>query len=162
MDIVGSAERTGLPNQSVDFILCTQVLEHTRAPWLSMREFARILRPGGMALISVPHVWFFHPHPFDYWRMTSQGLRALCDEGGLRVIELRAQGGSAAALFQVVNFLVFGVLGRAGAPVYAAMNALGLLLNHLVKDTRFALNHSCLAAKHPLGPATGAIPEDWR
>lgn len=156
VDIVGSAEHTGLPDESVDLVLCTQVLEHTRAPWSAMREFARILRPGGVVLISAPHVWFFHPHPSDYWRMTSQGLRALCDEGGLDVVDLRAQGGSAAALFQVVNFLIFGVLGRAGAPLYAAMNGLGLVLDRLVLDRRFALNHSCLANKPASVRASGA------
>lgn len=159
VDVVGSAERTGLPSRSVDLILCTQVLEHARAPWLAMREFDRILRPGGAVLISVPHVWFFHPHPCDYWRMTAQGLRALCDEGNLGVVELRSQGGSAAALFQVLNFLAFGVLGRAGAPLYAVMNALGLLLNGVVKDARFALNHSCLARKSAV---TGDAAESRR
>ena len=47
VDIVGTAERTGLPDHSVDLVLCTQVLEHTRSPWLAMREFARVVRPGG-------------------------------------------------------------------------------------------------------------------
>ena len=145
VDIVGTAERTGLPDRSVDLVLCTQVLEHTRAPWLAMREFARLLRPGGKVVLSVPHVWFFHPHPNDYWRMTAEGVAALCEEGGLRMRLSMAQGGSGAAFFQVANFLVYGVLGRLGAPVYALCNVLGLLANTLVRDTRFALNHACLA-----------------
>ena len=147
IDVIGTAEDTGLRDASVDLVLCTQVLEHTRAPWRAMHEFARILRPGGVVVLSVPHVWFFHPHPSDYWRMTSEGVKALCDEGGFEVLRVDAQGTSAAALFQVVNFLAFGALGRLGAPVYAAMNLLGLAANAIVRDDRFALNHSCVARR---------------
>ena len=77
--------------------------------------------------------------------MTAQGVEALCEEGGLRVRLSMAQGGSGAAFFQVANFLAYGLLGRLGAPVYALGNVLGLLANVLVRDTRFALNHACLA-----------------
>lgn len=141
VDIVGTAERTGLPDESADLVLCTQVLEHTRAPWLAMREFARILRPGGRVVISVPHVWFYHPHPHDYWRVTAEGMAALFEEGGLRMVSVVPQGGSAATLFQVLNFLMFGVLGRAGAPLYALGNLLGRGADALTGDARFALNH---------------------
>jgi len=147
VDIVGTAESTGLADGSVDLVLCTQVLEHVRAPWLAMREFARVLRPGGSVVLSVPHVWFYHPHPHDYWRMTGEGVTALCDEGGFRVGSLTPQGGSAAALFQVVNFLAYGLVGRLGMPVYAVCNALGRVADTLVRDTRFTLNHVCLATR---------------
>lgn len=147
VDIVGTAESTGLADGSVDLVLCTQVLEHVRSPWVAMREFARVLRSDGSVVLSVPHVWFHHPHPHDYWRMTMEGVVALCDEGGFRVQSVTAQGGSAAALFQVVNFLVYGLMGRLGAPLYAACNALGRVADTLVRDTRFTLNHVCRATR---------------
>ena len=147
VDIVARAEDTGLAAGSVDLIVCTQVLEHTRSPWLAMREFARILRPGGSLVFSVPHVWFFHPHPNDYWRMTAEGIVALCGEGGFEVVDVKAQGGSAAALFQVCNFLLYGAIGRLGAPLFAMCNLLGRALNAIVPDTRFSLNHVCVARK---------------
>ena len=149
VDVVGTAESTGLPDASVDLVLCTQVLEHTRAPWLAMREFRRIVRPGGGIVFSVPHIWFFHPHPHDYWRMTSEGLQALCDEGGFRSIAVLPQGGAGAALFQIVGFLAYGVLGRVGAPLYALLNTLGLLVDAVVFDRRFSLNHVAVAVLPP-------------
>ena len=155
VDFVGTAQCTGLPDDSVDLILCTQVLEHTREPWIAMREFGRIVRPGGAVVASVPHVWFYHPHPEDYWRMTRRGLITLCEEGGFEIRSTMAQGGSAAAFFQVVNFLVYGVLGRAGAPVYACSNAVGAFLDRIVRDDRFSLNHVCVATK-PLRTGNGA------
>ena len=147
VDVVGTAERTGLAAASFDLVVCTQVLEHTRSPWLAMREFNRILRPGGHVVVSVPHVWFHHPHPADYWRMTEEGVAALCEEGGVVPVMLASQGSSAATFFQVANFLAYGLVGRAGAPLYAIVNLLGDVANATVRDRRFAMNHVCLARK---------------
>ena len=146
-DYAGTAEATGRPDASVDLLLCTQVLEHTRAPWLSMREFQRIVRPGGQVLITVPHVWFYHPHPGDYWRVTQEGIVALCEDAGFRVREVRVQGGSLMAFAQVVNFLGYGVLGRGGFPLNAAMNLLGRAADAAMPNELFSLNVACLAEK---------------
>lgn len=146
-DFTGTAEATGRPAASCDLVLCTQVLEHVRAPWVAMQEFARILRPGGQLLITIPHVWFYHPHPGDYWRVTQEGIIALCEGAGFRVRQVRAQGGSLAALGQVVNFLGYGVLGRAGAPLYGAVNLASRVADRLVRNELFSLNLACLAEK---------------
>lgn len=146
-DIAGTADATGRPDASCDLVLCTQVLEHVRAPWLAMREFARIMKPGGQVLITVPHVWFYHPHPGDYWRVTQEGIIALCQDAGFRVRQVRAQGGSLAALGQIVNFLGYGVIGRAGAPFYGAVNMMSRLADRVVPNELFSLNMACLAEK---------------
>lgn len=150
-DYFGTAERTGLADESFDLVLCTQVLEHCLEPWKAVAEIRRILRPGGYLLASAPHVWFFHPHPTDHWRFTQQGLVRLCESAGLRVETLLAQGGSMLAAAQVANFLAFGVFGRAGGPLYAAANVGGQILDRLIRNDLFCINFACLARK----PAAG-------
>jgi SAM-dependent methyltransferase len=49
-----SAEELPLEDRSVDFVLCTQVLEHLPNPERGVREIARTLRPGGRAILSIP------------------------------------------------------------------------------------------------------------
>ncbi len=144
-DFAGTAEETGRPDASVDLILCTQVLEHVKTPWVAMREFQRILKPGGQLLITIPHIWFYHPHPGDYWRVTQEGIVTLCTEAGFRVREARTQGGALLAFGQIVNFLAYGVLGGAGAPLYAASNLVMGAADTLVPNELFALNMACLA-----------------
>ena len=146
-DYAGTAERTGRPDRSCDLVLCTQVLEHVRTPWVAMQEFSRILKPGGQLLITIPHVWFYHPHPGDYWRVTQEGILVLCEDAGFHVREARTQGGSLLALGQIVNFLGYGVLGRAGAPLYGAINTLARVADRLVPNELFSLNMACLAEK---------------
>lgn len=51
----GTAECTGLPNASVDFIACSEVFEHLPHPELAIREFSRILRPFGKVVIQSPN-----------------------------------------------------------------------------------------------------------
>lgn len=146
-DFIGTAENTQLPDESFDLLICTQVLEHCDNPWKVLSEMHRIVRPGGSLILSAPHVWFFHPHPADHWRFTQQGIVRLCEDNGFRVRTLLSQGGSLAAGAQVANFLAFGVLGRLGRPLYAAMNVTGAMLDALVRNDLFCLNFACLAEK---------------
>ncbi len=41
---------------SLDLILCLDVLEHLHNPWDTMHELARLLKPGGHWIISVPNI----------------------------------------------------------------------------------------------------------
>ena len=153
-DLVGTIEETGLEDASVDLVLCTQVLEHSRSPWLGIREVARILKPEGRIIFTVPHVWFYHPQPADSWRFTQEGCVRLCEEGGLRPLVLLAQGGTVLTLAQALNFAVYGAAGRAGWPVYWAMNRLGMVADRLVSNQLFCHNFACLAEK----PAGSSAP----
>jgi hypothetical protein len=156
-DYAGTAEATGLPDASFDLVLCTQVIEHCMNPWAAVREINRILKPGGYLVVSAPHVWFFHPHPTDHWRFTQEGMAHLCREAGLEPVTLLAQGGSVLTLFQVLNFLAYGVLGRGGAPLYGALNLAGAIGDRLVPNQLFCHNFACLA-RH-VDPASASVAE---
>lgn len=43
-----------------DAVICNHVLEHVNNDLLAMSEMARVLKPGGLAILQVP---FFHPIP---------------------------------------------------------------------------------------------------
>jgi 2-polyprenyl-3-methyl-5-hydroxy-6-metoxy-1,4-benzoquinol methylase len=51
----GEIDKLGLPAASFDRIICTEVLEHTVDPDAILREIARLLRPDGWAVITVPN-----------------------------------------------------------------------------------------------------------
>jgi SAM-dependent methyltransferase len=146
-DYAGTAEATGLPDNTFDLVLCTQVIEHCMNPWAAVREIQRILRPGGHLIVSAPHVWFYHPHPTDHWRYTQEGLVHLCREAGLEPLTLLAQGGSVLTLVQVLNFLSYGVIGKAGAPLYGLLNAIANVGDRLMPNELFCHNFACLARK---------------
>jgi 2-polyprenyl-3-methyl-5-hydroxy-6-metoxy-1,4-benzoquinol methylase len=51
----GEIVTLGLPAASFDRIICTEVLEHTTNPEEIVTELARLLRPDGRAVITVPN-----------------------------------------------------------------------------------------------------------
>jgi ubiquinone/menaquinone biosynthesis C-methylase UbiE len=53
--IKGEIDKLSLPAEKFDRIICTEVLEHTKNPEAILREIARLLRPGGRAVITVPN-----------------------------------------------------------------------------------------------------------
>jgi SAM-dependent methyltransferase len=63
------------PDCSIDFIICTEVLEHVKNPKLLVDETYRVLKPGGSGIFTVPWSARVHYFPFDYYRFTSFVLK---------------------------------------------------------------------------------------
>ena len=72
-------------NESFDFVICTEVLEHAHDPTALMREMKRVLKSGGVMLVTVPSMWGEHETPYDFRRYTSFGIKKLVAEVGLQV-----------------------------------------------------------------------------
>ncbi|APR83926.1 Methyltransferase type 11 [Minicystis rosea] len=53
--IKGEVDKLDLPSASFDRIICTEVLEHTKDPEAILATIARLLRPYGVAVITVPN-----------------------------------------------------------------------------------------------------------
>lgn len=68
-----------LAGGSFDYVVCTEVLEHTLRPFDAVREIERILKPGGLLFVSTPFNFRIHGPLPDCWRFTEHGLRALLD-----------------------------------------------------------------------------------
>ena len=66
-----------LPSDSVGTLLSLDTLEHVEFPRRALEEAHRLLRPGGIAVISSVMNFPIHSEPFDYWRFTPQGFRSL-------------------------------------------------------------------------------------
>lgn len=83
----------GLPSNSFDTLLLSEVLEHIRKPEILVAEMHRLLRPGGHVIMNVPFYYGLHEQPFDYFRYTRHALRSMAEDAGFSVVHLEAIGG---------------------------------------------------------------------
>jgi hypothetical protein len=60
-----------------DYIICTEVLEHTRQPFDAVKNMYDMLKTGGLAFVSTPMIFRIHGPLPDCWRFTDHGLREL-------------------------------------------------------------------------------------
>jgi ubiquinone/menaquinone biosynthesis C-methylase UbiE len=55
VDVVAKGDHLPFPDESVDFVLSSHVLEHFWDPMGTIKEWLRIVRPGGYVFMIVPH-----------------------------------------------------------------------------------------------------------
>jgi SAM-dependent methyltransferase len=77
VDRVLDLHRIDLPDGAAGTVLLLDTLEHVERFWVALDEVRRILRPGGLLLLSSVMDFPIHDHPADYWRFTPEGFRAL-------------------------------------------------------------------------------------
>jgi SAM-dependent methyltransferase len=106
VDFACPADRIPLACDTLDSILCTEVLEHVTDPLAVWREFYRVLRPAGQVLLTTPMYWPPHELPYDYHRHTEHGLRHMVSESGFELIALVPRGGPWAMWGQVTLHVV--------------------------------------------------------
>jgi SAM-dependent methyltransferase len=82
-----------LPDNRYDTILISEVFEHIAEPDVLWAELARILKPGGKMLVSVPFLYKIHEAPHDYFRYTEFALKNYAAKNKFRVLELESFGG---------------------------------------------------------------------
>jgi len=89
VDAVVKAGVLPFADAEFDVVVSTEMLEHDSRPWLSVKEMARVCRPGGFVLITTRGFGFGkHDYPEDYWRFSMSSMEVLVKDAGLAIIGL--------------------------------------------------------------------------
>ena len=75
VDRVEDVTAISLPDGSAGTVLCIETFEHVFAVSRAFDEVFRLLKPGGIFVITSPLNFRIHGYPDDYWRMTPNCLR---------------------------------------------------------------------------------------
>lgn len=89
----------------MDTVFCSQVLEHVPDPEGALREFYSCLKPGGVLLLTTPHLAYLHNEPHDYFRYTKHGLRVLLERTGYEIISIQPAGGLLSFLTHIPSMI---------------------------------------------------------
>ena len=102
--------RWPVADAEADVLLCTETLEHVYDSAAFLAEAARVLRPGGRVVMTVPFAARWHYVPHDYWRFTPSALARLLGAAGFTDVRVHARGDERAVAAQKVMALVLPLL----------------------------------------------------
>ena len=112
LDIVSDIASIPEPDSSFDAILCVEVLEHVPDPTLVIKEFGRLLRPGGVLILTAPFCSLTHLAPYHFCTGFSKyWYEKHLNDNSFRIIEIVANGNFFEYLAQEV-YRIPSVSGR--------------------------------------------------
>lgn len=136
-----------LDDSSVDTLLSTQTLEHLNSVEFYLGECSRLVRSGGVLILTAPMQWRHHEVPYDYWRFTKYGLVHLLESNNFTINRISSCGGVYALIGQI--FLShLHERGKGRKWINTIVNRISLFLDKRFIDTEDTLNWMCIAIRN--------------
>ena len=159
-DIAGDASAMPFADASFDTILCTEVMEHVMDPEKVTAEFARILKPDGIVIITVPFFFPIHDE-YDFFRYTDKGIAVMMERYGLEIEEVHPLSGTGITLAIMLNLFWYELgfiwtkwlypIGLILRPILwiiiCLINLSGWLAEKILPSNHMAFNHLTVARK---------------
>jgi SAM-dependent methyltransferase len=138
-DVVADIVNLPLVTGSIDTVICFSVLDDIAETTLFLDEVYRVLRPGGVLLLSVNQTWRTHDPPNDYYRWTKFGLKYVLEKSHFTVSEINPVGGLWAFVSTRMVFWLYETLGcnRLLSPFLIIPGTMGLMLGLMMDKLNF-------------------------
>ncbi len=119
-----------------DTVLAAEVLEHVCFPEKSVDEIWRVLKHGGICILSTRFIQYYHPGPKDYYRYTQDSLAYLFRD--FKKVEIYHHGDRLQSLWHILNYGKIKVILNIFNPLFAKTH---------FKKTKFPLGFVVYAEK---------------
>jgi SAM-dependent methyltransferase len=156
IDLVSDITKIPAPDATFDAILCSEVLEHVPEPTHALDEFARLLKPGGVMILTAPFASNVHMAPYHYCSGFSKyWYEYHLSKRGFLIQYLSSNGDWCSLLRQEITRLggLERQLGNWSWPFGYAFALLGLIYfairSNKKTDDLACFGYHCIAIKNP-------------
>jgi SAM-dependent methyltransferase len=113
-------------------VLCTQVIEHVEDPQQFFASLSCVLKTGGHLILSGPQNEPVFEKPYDRFRFTLDGLKMLCSNNGLQVIDAKPNLGFwQSAAFDILSMIYLQLRKRSRLAAYVITAPISVSLNFI-------------------------------
>ena len=93
LDIVSDVAAIPRPDASFDAVLCTEVIEHIVNPIEAIKEFSRLLKPGGQLILTAPFCSMTHFAPYHFYSGYNRFFyQTVLAQHGFDIVEMEENG----------------------------------------------------------------------
>jgi SAM-dependent methyltransferase len=132
-EIVGSADNIPLPENSVDGLIYSEVLEHVQNLDKALKELKRVSKNDTLLFISTPFVFPLHGGPYDHQRLTKFFYQEVFKKD--QVILLKESNTSLSTPILSINLFLESFLPHSfkfvKIPLYFVFNFLALIIDKI-------------------------------
>lgn len=101
IDVYYDGKHLPFDDNSFDGIFSSEVFEHIFNLEEMLMELRRVIKKGGVMLVTLPFVWNEHERPYDFARYTSFGIKDLLERNGFEIVELHKSNTYCEVIFQM-------------------------------------------------------------
>jgi SAM-dependent methyltransferase len=101
IDVFYDGKKIPFPDNTFDSIFSSEVFEHVFNLPEIIAELHRVLKPGGLVLVSCPFAFCEHEVPNDFARYTSFAMKHMLQQSGFEIVEQVKTGNSIEAIYQL-------------------------------------------------------------
>jgi SAM-dependent methyltransferase len=133
LEIIGSADNIPLPENSVDGLIYSEVLEHVQNLDKALKELRRTAKNDALVFISTPFVFSLHGGPYDYQRLTKFFYQEVFKKD--QIILLKESNTSLSTPILTINLFLESFLPHSfkfvKIPIYFVFNFLALIIEKI-------------------------------
>ena len=153
-DFFYDGERFPFNNNEFDSVVTNQVFEHVFDPDNFLSEINRVLRGGGMLLLTVPFVWDEHEQPYDFGRYSSFGIKSILEKKGFEIINLKKTVTDFSTIIQLINCYIYKIVVKndlirqvVTVLVMFPLNVMGIILSKIFPSNKDLYLDNVILAK---------------
>jgi len=104
--VLDVAKMDGIESKSIDVINAIELFEHVENPEKSLAECHRVLKEGGMIILSVPFLFPVHGDPYDFQRWTDKKWKEELLKAGFAIEKFEIMGRYFTVMMEMAKVLI--------------------------------------------------------